>query len=127
MQPKLYLANERVFLYYVTLATLLMFLSFTLLGGGSPLNFSSGVRNGCDKARNVSVCYAGKSCGIALATASVLCLIYGKYRSRQRAYLMTFAGGPVRIDDLRGASGLGFGLITLLTATYIVLTITLLS
>jgi uncharacterized membrane protein YidH (DUF202 family) len=128
IEPKTFFANERTLLQWLSMSTLLLFLSLGLLSfqAGSPsdtINLFRGqntrvVTEG--KARQKRKITASDTCGLALAPVAILFMIYALFTYLVRANRIVKREPSTRYDDIFGPSAL-VSVLVIVSITSIVL------
>ena len=127
IEPKTFFANERTLLQWLSMSTLLLFLSLGLLsfqaGSPSDTNLFRGqntrvVTEG--KERQKRKITASDTCGLALAPVAILFMIYALFTYLVRANRIAKREPSTRYDDIFGPSAL-VSVLVIVSITSIVL------
>jgi len=128
IEPKTFFANERTLLQWLSMSTLLLFLSLGLLSfeAGSPsetINLFRGQNTHViteGKARQKRKITASDTCGLALAPVAILFMIYALFTYLVRANRIVKREPSARYDDIFGPSAL-VSVLVIVSITSIVL------
>jgi uncharacterized membrane protein YidH (DUF202 family) len=128
IEPKTFFANERTLLQWLSMSTLLLFLSLGLLSfqAGSPsdtINLFRGQNTHViteGKARQKRKITASDTCGLALAPVAILFMIYALFTYLVRANRIVKREPSTRYDDIFGPSAL-VSVLVIVSITSIVL------
>ena len=128
IEPKTFFANERTLLQWLSMSTLLLFLSLGLLSfeAGSPsetINLFRGQNTHViteGNARQKRKITASDTCGLALAPVAILFMIYALFTYLVRANRIVKREPSARYDDIFGPSAL-VSVLVIVSITSIVL------